>query len=415
MHIGLNSGEYPQYPLGGAGAQVTNLARGLVREGHEVSVVGIYPPNRGLAGLIAERIDGVRVIRIPSAPQWMRRRPGLLWERYQLSAQLRRLHREQPLDLFEFIDGRGFGVFGGPPGVALAVRLDGNVRIFDEAQGINESLFCYWMERRTLKNARFHAAPSQFARDAVQCLFGLAGRDCEIIYNAVDTDLFSPGSIEHVPGLIVCTNSIEPGKGVLEMIQAMNEIAASHPRARLVFVGRDTRANAGGGTYSEWLLNQAKPEYRERITFIGQVDRSAGVLEYLRKAAICCYPSRVETDGVAPLEAMAVGKPVISGEAGPGPELIEHGVSGLLCDALSPESIAAAVKRIFEEPGLADRLGRNARERAVEKFASDAWIDRNIEYYETSVAAHRKSCRRGILAHQIGPALRPRDHAESQS
>jgi len=254
------------------------------------------------------------------------------------------------------------------------------------------------MEGRTLKNADFLAAPSRFARDATQCVFGLEGRECAIIYNAVDTDVFSPGPNAIEPGLIVCTNSIEQRKGVLEMIQAMNEIAASHPHVRLVFVGSDTQPHVGGRSYSEWLLDHASPEFRDRITFTGRLDRLTGVLEYLRKAEVCCYPCRVETFGIAPLEAMAVGKPVIYGNAGPGPELIEDGVSGLLCDVLSPASIAAAVKRILEEPGLGDKLGRNSRERAVEMFARGGWIRRNIEYYEACVASHRENGRLGAVS-----------------
>jgi len=172
---------------------------------------------------------------------------------------------------------------------------------------------------------------------------------------------------------------------VRAMIVAMNEIHASHPEARLVFIGSDTQPKVGGRTYTERVMDEARPEVRARITFTGQLDRYTAVLDYLRRAHICCYPCQVETFGIAPLEAMAVGKPVIYGNSGPGPELIEDGVSGLLCDAQSPASIASCIKRILAEPPLAEKLGRNARQRALAKFSREPWIARNIDYYSECI------------------------------
>jgi glycosyltransferase involved in cell wall biosynthesis len=393
MHIGFLSGEYPPYPLGGVGARVTDLARGLVRAGHSVSVVGIYPHNRNVKQLVDEMLEGVRVIRIPQSPMWMRWRPGLLWDRYRIHVQFRRLHRQAPFDLIEVSDGCGFALLGVPAGVPMAMRMDGTTKVFDEAMGIPGDRFYYWMEETALRKARFLSAPSAYARDSTLRLFGLQDRECAVIYNAVDTDAFSPGSQPTEPGLIVCTNSVEPRKGVREMIIAMNEICASHPQARLVFIGSDTQPKVGGRTYGERVLDEARPEVRERISFTGQLDRYTAVLDYLRRAHICSYPCQVETFGIAPLEAMAVGKPVIYGKSGPGPELIEDGVSGLLCDAQSPASIAACVKRILSEPGLAQTLGRNARQRALNMFAREPWIRRNIDYYSGCIKSWREQHR----------------------
>jgi glycosyltransferase involved in cell wall biosynthesis len=390
MHIGFFSDQHPPYPQGGVGARVTDLAHGLVRAGHAVTVSGIYSRNRGVTRLVDETLDGVRVVRIPQSPLWMRWRPGILWDRYQVHAQFRRLHLETPFDLIEITDGRGIALFGVPPRVPLAIRMDGTMKVFDDAMGIDGDRFYYWMERTALRKADFLSAPSSYARDATMRLFGLNGRECTVIHNAVDTELFSPGPIPAETGLIVSTNSIEPRKGMLEMVAAMNVIGESHPHARLVLIGSDTQPRVGGRSYSERLLDVVRPEFRDRITFTGRLDRHTAVLDYLRKAHVCCYPCRIETFGIAPLEAMAVGKPVIYGNTGPGPELIEDGVSGLLCEATSPNAIAAAIKRIFDEPLLAQKLARGARERAVAMFSKDAWIQRNIDYYGACIASYRE-------------------------
>jgi glycosyltransferase involved in cell wall biosynthesis len=256
--------------------------------------------------------------------------------------------------------------------------------------GIQGEEFYYWLEASAFRRADSLSALSQYAMKETLALFGLEGRECRVIYNAVDVNLFSPGNDLAEPGLIVFVNSIEPRKGVRELLIAMNEICSDYPHARLILIGSDSQPMVDGRTYSARVMDAVRPEFRSRICFTGRLDRGTGVIEHLRRASVCCYPSHVETFGVAPLEAMAVGKPVIYSDAGPARELIEDGVSGLLCEANSPESIARSIKRIFESPSLAEKLGRGARERTVALFGKEQWVQRNIDYYRDCIASYRK-------------------------
>ena len=157
----------------------------------------------------------------------------------------------------------------------------------------------------------------------------------------------------------------------------------------MVLIGRDTQEVVGGKTYTERMMEKVQPEYRERIRFLGRLDRQTGVLEYLRKAHVCCYPSHMESFGMAPIEAMAVGKPTIFMKTGPGPEVIEDGVSGLLCDPESPADIADKIKRILDDDLFAGQLGRNARERVLKHFETSGWIRRNIDFYRQCIDGFR--------------------------
>ena len=89
----------------------------------------------------------------------------------------------------------------------------------------------------------------------------------------------------------------------------------------------------------------------------------------------------METFGIAPVEAMSVGKPTIFSRTGPGPEIIEDGVSGLLCDPRDPKDIATKLDAILDNSQLAADLGRRARERVLKQFNKKDWIPRNLEYY----------------------------------
>jgi glycosyltransferase involved in cell wall biosynthesis len=222
-------------------------------------------------------------------------------------------------------------------------------------------------------------------------LCGLSDRECTVIYNAVDTAIFAPvEGAKREAGLIVFVNSINPRKGIEQLMDAMNVVCGSHPEARLVAIGHDARKGVNQGGYVGQLLERVRPEYRGRVTFTGRLERNTGVLDYLRKAQVCCYPSHMETFGIAAVEAMAVGKPTVFSRTGPGPEIIEDGVSGLLCEPRDPADIASKILKILENLPLAAALGKNARCRVVQMFDKRDWVKRNLDFYGNALARKTK-------------------------
>jgi len=94
------------------------------------------------------------------------------------------------------------------------------------------------------------------------------------------------------------------------------------------------------------------------VTFTGFLN----VQDYrrlLRSVDALVMPSREEGFGIVFLEAMALGKPVIAGNTGGVPELIENGRNGLLVE-LDSERIAAAIISLYKGQELRDRLIRNS-------------------------------------------------------
>jgi glycosyltransferase involved in cell wall biosynthesis len=84
---------------------------------------------------------------------------------------------------------------------------------------------------------------------------------------------------------------------------------------------------------------------------------------------------------IAWLEGMASGKAVVASQTGPGPEIIDDGVTGLLCDPTSPDSIATAVIRLLKDKELRRQLGTNARKIVQERYELDFIISQNEAYY----------------------------------
>jgi glycosyltransferase involved in cell wall biosynthesis len=71
-------------------------------------------------------------------------------------------------------------------------------------------------------------------------------------------------------------------------------------------------------------------------------------------------------------EAMLAGTPIVASDVGSVSEAVENGVTGLLVPAGDPEALAAALRRVLSDPGLADRLRTAAREKAVREFTAGA-------------------------------------------
>ncbi len=388
MHIGIVCDEYPPAPHGGIGSVSRDLAEGLAAEGHQVTVVGMST-TQPVRRESQEIVNGVRVVRLPASPKGKRRRLTSWWERRQLRLVLQRLHRETPMDLVECPDYAGWLPDGGIPGVPLVVRIHGSNLFYDCELDREPSLREHQLERRCLARADFFAAVSRYAGRRTLELAGLGERSCTVIPNAVDTSLFSAGESSEVePGLVVFVNWLNPKKGIEELIDAVNLTFPERPGARLAVIGEAPDTSSGYG-YLAMLRSKVKPELIERVIFAGRLPRME-VRSWLRRAAVCCYPSHMETFGIAPLEAMAVGRPVIFMKEGPGPELVEDGVSGLLCDSRDPRDVSRCISQIIDAPDFAAELGRNARKRVERMFDKQSWAARNARFYRACLENRAK-------------------------
>jgi glycosyltransferase involved in cell wall biosynthesis len=114
------------------------------------------------------------------------------------------------------------------------------------------------------------------------------------------------------------------------------------------------------------------------------------VVERLGKAMALVHPTPVdaagsaganELFGLALVEAMARGCPVVASDAASLPEIVEHEVNGLLVPPNRPEAIREAVLRLRDDPGLWRRLALAARRTAEERFTWERVVDRCLAAY----------------------------------
>jgi colanic acid/amylovoran biosynthesis glycosyltransferase len=152
-------------------------------------------------------------------------------------------------------------------------------------------------------------------------------------------------------------------KGAGYLIEAMRRLESEGRDLRLVLIGEGPMADE---------LKRAAAVLKQ-VEFLGWMPNH-DLRRWLRGALALCVPSLRASDGDAEglptvaIEAMAAGTPVVgSRHAGIG-EAIEHERTGFLVPEQDPEALAAALRRLSDEPGLRQQLGENARSAAVERF-----------------------------------------------
>jgi len=183
-------------------------------------------------------------------------------------------------------------------------------------------------------------------------------------------------------GPVVCTvTRLSCGKGVDTLIDALPPVLARHPQVRIAIVG--------GGPDMEHLRARARTrEVAHAVRFLGPSDDPIPIV---RGADVFVFPSLAEAFPYAILEAMSVGRPILSTDVGGISEAIIDRESGLLVSAGDPVAITRSLLELLAAPRLRQGLGDAARKRVSEKFSLVAMIDGIADVYEEVLdAAVRK-------------------------
>lgn len=194
---------------------------------------------------------------------------------------------------------------------------------------------------------------------------------------AADADVFRrsvsyrPWDGQGVVRLFSC-GRLNPAKGHADLIAAVAALRSSGLPVTLVIAGEDEQ---GGGGYRTVLEEQVdRAGLGEVVTLAGAVAEEE-VVRSLHECHVFVLASTAEPLGVAIMEAMTAGVPVVATDAGGVPELVTDGEDGILVSPGRPDLIAAAVESVVTSPeraaGLAEAAQRSARRRAGRSSSAD--------------------------------------------
>lgn len=362
------------YPvLGGIENHIKQVAEGLHQRGLETSVL---VTNTGKQ-TITETIDGIPVVKsgrqlnVSSAPISM----GFFPQLYQLSKTADIVHAHAPY----------------PPG-ELAQLSVGRSQCFVLTyhsdivrQRLLGTIYAPLL-RIVLQKARLIAVSnpvyindSPFLR-AVQekCRVVPFGLDLHQFAQTPELETAAEKLRNRFAGkpLLLFIGRLRHYKGINVLIDAMRQI----PDAHALIIGI--------GPLEQQLKEQASG-LNDRITFLGEADdHDALVARYA--ADIFVFPStnRAETFGIAQIEAMACGLPVICTELGTGTSWVnQHEKTGLVIPPNDTTALVRAIRQLVDHPEQRRRLGSAAKTRAENEFSQTAMLDKLVNLYHEALRA----------------------------
>ncbi len=210
----------------------------------------------------------------------------------------------------------------------------------------------------------------------------------EVIHCGVDTTVFHPVPRVAAPDrplAILAIGTLHEVKGQTHLVEACRLLAATGVPFSCRFVGDGPDrtalerqvANAGLADLVEFLGRRTRAEIAGLI----------GASDVLVAPSVPTRSGKREGIPVVLMEAMSAGLPVVASALSGIPELVVDGASGLTVPPGDAPAIAAALRRLHDDPELRTRLGVAARERVVAEFDVDRNAGRLVERFAAVAAS----------------------------
>ena len=221
-------------------------------------------------------------------------------------------------------------------------------------------------------------AVSEFLKDENYRRFDIK-KDIKVIPNFIDLDRFKRANKEHFrraispedEKIIVHVSNFREVKRVPDVVDTFAYVLKNDIKAKLLLVGDGPDRNRAEQRCRELGIC-------DQVRFLGKQEQ---VEEVLSIADLFLIPSGSETFGLAALEAMGCGVPVISSNIGGLPEVNIQGETGYLCDLGDTDAMGQYAVEILSDPEKHRQMSENARRRA-EKFELGDVVSQYEEYYE---------------------------------
>jgi N-acetyl-alpha-D-glucosaminyl L-malate synthase BshA len=370
MKLGITC--YPTY--GGSGAVATELGLELARRGHEVHFITYDSPFRlrGYAERVYFHQVETRMGRYPLFDHF----PYTL----ALASKQHEVAMREGLDILH--------VHYAIPHATTAflaremLRGERDVRVITTLHGTDitlvgqESSF-YAITKFSIERSDAVTAVSTYLRDETYRAFGCVSCDLKVIPNFVNLNEYQPGEPTGRLGLapdahklITHVSNFREVKRVKDVVRVFARVHRAMP-ATLVMIGDGPERVDAENEARELGVSQD-------VKFLGRLDSVASLLQ---ASDLFVLPSQTESFGLAALEAMACGSPVVATRAGGLPEVVDDGVNGILEPVGSVEAMGRRAVELLRDPERHAAM-RGAAIAKAREFSADRIVPRYESLYE---------------------------------
>jgi len=212
--------------------------------------------------------------------------------------------------------------------------------------------------KRLLTSAYIVTTPSKYIRES----FLPIRDDMQYVPNGIEIKNYPFVKIKEAKPRLIWLRSFHEIYQPIFAVEVMAELIKEFPDASLQMIGPDKK----DGSLEKTKITIDHYDLDNNIQIINAISK-AMVPKFLSEGSIFLNTTKYESFGVSVLEAAACGLCIVTTNAGELPYMWEDGVDALIVPVNDPEAMTTAVRRILTEPGLAEKLSRNAREKA-EKY-----------------------------------------------
>ena len=189
------------------------------------------------------------------------------------------------------------------------------------------------------------------------------------IHNFVNLEEYNVPTSDN--GYVLYIGRLSKEKGIINLVQAFEKIK----QGKLYI--------AGDGPEKENILNFIEEKkLQEKIKLLGFLNKEQ-VKEKIAYSRFIVVPSIwYENCPYSVMEALAIGKPVIGSDMGGIPELVKDKINGLIFRHNDIQELEEKMKLLFENKGLVEEYGKNAKKIAQKEYSRDKYYDKIIKIYE---------------------------------
>lgn len=349
---------------GGAERQLAQLAVGMVRVGHDVTIIS-YSGKGELDSYV--KSAGVKLICLPGG------------SKLQKIQNIRRWIASDKPDLIH-------GVMKRASSLAIIANLSSNCPVI--ASDYSTATYAAYKPSLWLSLSLFTLADRIITETSVNQrnivrLLPLLKKKVLVIRNGVDTDRyqFTRRSYDtEKPFQFLCSGTVYSVKNPVNVVHAVKLLKTKTDRAfTLKWVGRTGLAGKSSDAFCESQQLIKKFQLESHITFAGHVDN---VEDAYKQASALVHVSLQDGIPNAVVEAMATGLPVIVSRVSDLPDIVQHAENGMICSAEDPESIAEAMKKMLETPTTEIKTMSNKSAKvARDWFHRDRFIREHEDLY----------------------------------
>ncbi len=401
LRIGLISRYYPPDPGGGLALYTRQIARELVRQGHEVIVISATEQDNPRV----ERDQGVLVNRIPQLKMYKRSITGgtCLWNSLQIAGTLGQIHQERPFSIVQcpatFFESFMYGHFERfSLQIPLVVKFHENKETYERIEGRFKLLkagrrkwFKYFL-RQVAKDADYWLGVSKHALDGSLEYLNLTQFPCPRSVSESPIDVQALRPLTSIPpgyfesfGLssesrfLFYSGRLIYEKGLHLLVEAfLSKIASRFPDLCLAIAGEFDYRQAD---YEQRIRNQIQGHpAASRIFFLGRIPYEMMPAWY-SACDLFVAPSLCEPFGRVFIEAMACEAPTMGFNKGGPTEIICHGEDGFLVNEINAESLGESICLLLENPNLLLGLRQKGREKVSRCFSQEKIVSDLVVLY----------------------------------